>query len=363
MTKDIVPELLERIENEFKNKTSKSKIIKEKILALKNKNVTHKDSNEFAIEIGRILSEALQDEIRADILPDNKMYYNIGKRVLETNLKRNFNIASDYARDVQEVLNKKAKISLKAVKPEINQERIDNLVDKICEYEDFEKSKWLLGEPIINFTQSVVDDTIKTNADFQYKAGLKPKIIRKENGNCCDWCKEVVGVYEYPDVPKDVYKRHRHCTCTLDYLPGDGRKQDVWSKKWTDASEDDKIRERIQFSEKPRIIHKEDIMTKKFSKGSGKNYPIKFTGSDHVKFADEKVKNVTVIAGLGVKTEIREAQKLEAFYKQPKKVWTKISGITKIRYKGKVLKAEIHWYEGNGKREEIKVKRVFNDES
>lgn len=84
---------------------------------------------------------------------------------------------------------------------------------------------------MVNFSQSVVDDTVKANADFQYKAGLKPKIIRTEAGNCCDWCKGLAGVYAYPDVLKDVYRRHRFCWCTVDYHPGDGKKQDVWSKK------------------------------------------------------------------------------------------------------------------------------------
>lgn len=250
MNKDIVPELLEKIQNEFKDKSTKSKIIREKILALENKNVTHKDSNEFAVEVGKILADVFKDEITADVLPDGKMYYNIAKRLIEPNLQNNFDIVGDYSRDVQQTLNEKANISFKAIKPEINQDRIDGIINKVVEYDDFEKGKWLLDEPIINFTQAIVDDTIKANADFQYKSGLSPKIIRKETGNCCDWCKNLVGTYDYPyDVPKDVWRRHRYCRCTVDYLPGDGRKQDVWSKKWTDVDKTKEVQERIEFSE------------------------------------------------------------------------------------------------------------------
>lgn len=250
MNKDIVPELLEKIQKEFKNKTEKSKVLKQKILALKAGKATHLDSNEFAIEVGNILADVFKNEITEEILPDNKMYYNIAKRLIEPNMKNNFDIVSDYSRDVQEVLNKESNISLKAIKPELNQDRIDGIVNKICDYDDFNQGKWLLDEPIKNFTQSIVDDTIKTNAEFQYKSGLRPKIIRKEVGNCCPWCKEVVGVYEYPDVPKDVYHRHQRCRCTVDYVPGDGKKQDVWSKKWTDVDKDDKIEERKKFNYK-----------------------------------------------------------------------------------------------------------------
>ena len=195
MNKDIVPELLEKIQNEFKNKTEKSKVLKKKILALKAGKATHLDSNEFAIEVGNILADVFKNEITEDILPDNKMYYNIAKRLIEPNMKNNFDLVSDYSRDVQEVLNNKSNISLKAIKPKLNQDRIDGIVNKISEYDDFKEGKWLLDEPIKNFTQSIVDDTIKTNANFQYKAGLTPKIVRKEAGNCCDWCKEIVGVY------------------------------------------------------------------------------------------------------------------------------------------------------------------------
>lgn len=256
MNKDIVPELLEKIQNEFNNKTEKSKVLKKKILALKAGKATHLDSNEFAIEVGNILADVFRNEITEDVLPDNKMYYNIAKRLIEPNMRNNFDIVSDYSRDVQEVLNKESNISLKAIKPEINQDRIDGIVNKISEYDDFKEGRWLLDEPIKNFTQSIVDDTIKTNADFQYKSGLTPKIVRKEVGSCCDWCKEVVGVYEYPDVPKDVFRRHQRCKCTVDYLPGNGKKQDVWTKKWTDSDSDNEIQERIKFSEDTKETNK-----------------------------------------------------------------------------------------------------------
>lgn len=248
MNKDIVSELLERIETAFKDKTEKSEILKKKILALKSGKATHLDSNEFAIEVGNILADVFKNEITEDTLPDKKMYYNIAKRLIEPNMKTNYDIVSDYSREVQEVLNEESSISLKAIKPEINQDRIDGIVNKISDYDDFKEGKWLLDEPIKNFTQSVVDDTIKTNADFQFKSGLTPKIVRKEAGGCCDWCKEVAGVYEYPDVPKDVFRRHQRCKCTVDYLPGNGKKRDVWTKRWADSDRDEEIQKRIKFS-------------------------------------------------------------------------------------------------------------------
>lgn len=247
--KDIVPGIYDEIDKTFKLKAKESKIIKDKLKILKNKKANYKDANEFAVEIGNILADTFQDKIKTGDLPDGKMYYNIAKRLIEPNMVRNHDLVSEYSREVQSLLNKKANISIKAQKADLNQDRINKLVDKITKYDSYDDGKWLLNEPIINFSQAVVDETIKKNANLHYKSGLKPKIIRKEHGNCCDWCKEIVGTYSYPDVPEDIYRRHRHCRCTVDYYPGDGKRQDIWSKKWKDIEKDDKIKERIELSE------------------------------------------------------------------------------------------------------------------
>ncbi len=250
--KDIVPSIFEKIEKTFKLKTKESRIIKEKLKALKNKRATYQDANDFAIELGDILASAFSSNIRTEDLPDGKMYYNIAKRLIEPNMVRNYELVGDYARLVQESLNKQAQISIEAQKADLNQDRIDKLVDKISKYDSFEKGKWLLDEPIKNFTQSIVDDTIKKNADFHYKAGLRPKIIRREKGNCCDWCKAIAGVYDYQEVKNtgnNVYRRHRYCRCTVDYVPGDGKKQNVWTKERNDTGKAEKNK-RIDISNK-----------------------------------------------------------------------------------------------------------------
>lgn len=60
-------------------------------------------------------------------------------------------------------------------------------------------------------------------------------IIKCTGGfKCCKWCSSLCGIYKYPnEVPKDVYKRHEGYTCTVEYIPGNGKKQNVWTKKYT----------------------------------------------------------------------------------------------------------------------------------
>lgn len=152
------------------------------------------------------------------------------EKIINDRLKENHRLITEHGRIVQTILNKQAKIGLEAQIPEVNQSRIDGLVSRLSEG-DFEKSKWLLGSPIVNFSQSVVDDMVRKNAEFHFHSGMSPKIIRKETGKCCKWCKSLVGIYRYPDVPKDVYRRHQNCRCTVEYIPKKGVRQDVHTKK------------------------------------------------------------------------------------------------------------------------------------
>ncbi len=148
-------------------------------------------------------------------------------------MSRNHDLIADYAAKTQKVLNTKVKIGLKVVRHVLNQYRIDGIVNRASHEELFDYVRWILDNPIVNFCQSIVDDSIRENADLHYQKGLNPKIIRKESGNCYKWCRSIAGIYAYPDVPKDVYRRHQNCRCTVDYYPGDGKVQNVHTKRIT----------------------------------------------------------------------------------------------------------------------------------
>ncbi|MEG0109236.1 MAG: hypothetical protein RR705_10370 [Lachnospiraceae bacterium] len=112
--------------------------------------------------------------------------------------------------------------------------------------------EWVLVEPVITFAQGIIDDSIRENAEFQWKAGMEPQIVRVSSSKCCDWCAGVAGTYTYPDVPKDVYRRHGNCRCKVSYDPKNGKTQNVWSKKWSNDRGNDKIEARKVFGlEKP----------------------------------------------------------------------------------------------------------------
>lgn len=237
MVEDIVPSLLKKIKSEFEDARLDSEVLKDLLSKLHHSKASYLDANQYAIEIGEILSKALGASLTNETLPDGKMYYNIAQRVLTDVLGRNYELVSDYTEQVQKNLNSEAKIGLAAQVPELNQDRIDGLVNRLASEESFDDIKWLIVDPIVIFSQSIVDDSIRKNAEFHHKVGLSPKIVRRVVGHPCKWCKSLEGSYNYPEVPKDIYRRHGNCRCTVDYHPGNGKKQNVHTKKWTDEKQ------------------------------------------------------------------------------------------------------------------------------
>lgn len=238
---DISPELLSNIQDDFRKLYHENDKVIDIINTINEGRATYNDVYDYAYEIGEILSIAYNQNLSAELLPNGQMYYNIAQKVINPTMTNNYNMVLEASEQVQNELNKKANLGIKAVNPSINQDRIDGIINRISSTENFNDISWILDEPIKNFSQSVVDDYIKANADFHRQSGLHPVIVRKAAGGCCDWCTRLAGVYNYPeDAPKDIFRRHNYCRCTTDYDPRDGKVQNVHSKEWRNETEYDK---------------------------------------------------------------------------------------------------------------------------
>lgn len=239
MAVDVAPEMLEQIQTLFDNKLKSNK----KITAIYNKmqngaKLTYEDANTFSQEVGDALASAFKRVFTPKSLPDGRMYYNIADRVVRPMLKGNYDLISYVAEQAQWSLNRAAGINLGVKRPKINADRVQGLVDKVSSYDDYAQAAWVLNEPVVNFSQSIVDDFIRENVEFQYGAGFKPRITRKLAYNCCEWCREIAGEYNYPDVPDNFYRRHERCRCTIIYEPSKGKYQGAHSKRnYTDMHE------------------------------------------------------------------------------------------------------------------------------
>ena len=234
MATDIVPELLENIERDFNRAMSNNAKLRNIESMIEAGTATYIQANEYAVEVGEILARTFEVHITSEVLPDGKMYYNIAERILDPTLTNNHNIVARVSADVQETINSSVGLGLRGIEAPINQPRIESIINRVAAEELFDDVAWILKEPIVNFTQSVVDDTIKENIEFQGESGLKPKIIRVAHGNPpCEWCESMAGTYEYPNVPAGVYGRHDRCRCTVEYVPDDSRSQNVWTREWS----------------------------------------------------------------------------------------------------------------------------------
>ena len=248
---DIAPELLEKIQSDFES------LLQE----ISWNGSTYTEASEYAEAVGDALTEAFRRNLTPGTLPDRKLYWNIADRVVRPMLERDHQLVADAAQAAQQIMNKQAGIGLKAQRAPLDQDKVEGILNKLASSDDFEKVSWVLDEPVKTFSRSVVDDVLRKNINFQGRTGLRPRVIRKAERKCCRWCSNLAGVYEYPDVPKDVYRRHEHCRCSVEYDPGAGKKvQNVHTKRWNSVRENDNINVRKRVSNNAvRLLQSRDM--------------------------------------------------------------------------------------------------------
>ena len=66
MEHDILPDLLKEVQDKFETSYGKSEVVRNAFAELKKKKATYATANDFAIEIGNILSDALSSSVRGD---------------------------------------------------------------------------------------------------------------------------------------------------------------------------------------------------------------------------------------------------------------------------------------------------------
>ena len=244
MAADVVPALNEAIQTSFKTYVMRDRRIAQISKRIRDGTATFADGHDYAERLGENLSKALSTNLNANTLPDGKLYYNIASRTVTPALEENYNLTNDAAKKIQKIYDKKSRIGLGSVKADFPTERINGLIDKMTRDDiTLEDALVWLKEPIINNSEAFFDDFIDSNAKFRENAGLKSKLIRKAEANCCKWCANLEGVYDYDNAPEDIYRRHEFCRCIVTYQ-SEKTSQNVWSKKtWQSTPEELQRRE------------------------------------------------------------------------------------------------------------------------
>lgn len=134
----------------------------------------------------------------------------------------------------QTAINEANNLGIRAAVPEFDGNRAYGLVEELRENPEFTNIEHLFYDQVTNFSQNIVDRSVRDNAELQSNAGIDAYIVRTAENGACDWCQALEGTYPYEEVKapgNDVFRRHDSCRCTVEYVVDRGR-QDVWSKRW-----------------------------------------------------------------------------------------------------------------------------------
>ena len=215
----------------------------------------YNDASQYASRLGELLSEAMN----AETVDLSFMSEEVARELLFPLLEGDYDLVCEAVEAVQKNMYSSLETGLKVALPELDTNRIEGLVKKIASYDTFEEARWLIDEPIVNYSMSVVDQGMRDNAKKASGVGFTAKIVREPEpfglksrkiGRKtytyrvpCKWCSGLAGKWDYEDAPDDVYKRHAFCRCTVTYTI-DGSRQDVYSKRmWSESDASAKVQQ------------------------------------------------------------------------------------------------------------------------
>lgn len=255
---DIGAELLEKIRAEFQKTCKADKYIQSVLKKIEGGTAKMEEVALLSKQLGFRASQAIGAHVNVAALPDGKMYYNIADTILTGVLKDNYDVINSAAAECQKALDSQAGINITPQQAAFPTERVQAVVNAASAPDIAEEVMIRrMTAPAQNITESFYNDYVQKNVKFRSDAGLDCYIIRNDHGGCCKWCSKLAGKYHYPeDVPKDVYRRHDNCGCTVTYL--NGRKaQDAWSKtKWNVSDDEIERMKKAGAREPVRLVDK-----------------------------------------------------------------------------------------------------------
>lgn len=172
----------------------------------------YKDAHAYALRVGTVTGNVLKK-----YQPEDLSEWNL-EDLIPGCLGLNHKMVIEACNEAQKNLNLQARIGMRPVSPGFDGNRAFGIVEAV-------KQRGTIGpafyDQVVNFSQNVVDESIRENAGVQSDAGLHPQIIRTAEANCCKWCDELAGVYDYYEVKatgNPVWSRHENCRCLIEYV-------------------------------------------------------------------------------------------------------------------------------------------------
>ena len=255
MADELTAELLNKVKKSFNRRCENHPLIQQVEKKVLGGIADLVDVQAYSGALGAQLANALIECIDFTELPDGRLYYELAKELLGETLKTNYELVNAAAAEVLKTLDAKVGYKLKAQKAKFPTDRVNKVAKSVCDPTVSQSTiERRLTSPVENISESFYIDFVKKNADFRARSGVETYIVRKDGGKCCEWCAKLAGKYPYGEEPKDVYRRHDNCTCTVTFENGRQR-QNVWTKA-TWAVDEETLEKRKELAEKkPTVLN------------------------------------------------------------------------------------------------------------
>lgn len=176
---------------------------------------TYEMASEYAIRVGDNLAKVLRRHAPVESIAE----WNLDDLIPQS-LGLDHSIVTYACEQVQTSMNQNAGLGIRFQAPEFDSNRAYGIVTELRDNPEFTNIEASFYDQLVNFSQNVVDDSIRDNAALLSRAGVRSKIIRTAEYGACQWCVDVAGVYDYDEVGQgdDVYRRHENCRCTINFV-------------------------------------------------------------------------------------------------------------------------------------------------
>ena len=265
---DIVPGLLKALEDRLQKAFDADRELQTIRKRIEKGTAQSIDSERFSVRAGEVLSRVWKDVVTQGELPDDRMYYNIASRLMDPMLHAGFDEVSAVCKGIiqtQYAAAGKPLSQVVAVDADFSQDRLDGLIDYISSKESYSEAEAEFLEKLVNFHQDIHSQTVERNFRNLGQMGFTPQLVRKSLGGCCEWCLGLVGSYDYdPGMDREVFRRHSHCRCTVEYFPDGprGGYQDVHTKEWHTPNEGNSVENLGQHKKGDKVMITGQAITK-----------------------------------------------------------------------------------------------------
>ena len=176
---------------------------------------TYEMASEYAARVGDDLAKVLKKHAPLMSIDEWDV-----ENLIPKSLGLDHSIVVYACESVQTGLNKDAGLGIKFQAPKFDSNRAWGLVKELEDNPEFTNIEATFWDQLGNFSQNVVDDAIKANADVITDAGVRAYVVRATEAGACPWCDEVAGIYDYDEVKNggDVWRRHENCRCTIEFF-------------------------------------------------------------------------------------------------------------------------------------------------